>query len=282
LERKAVLFLHPRLESLEIHHAYHDSDIHNPPDEASDIPSDYWRSPIFDADPGPKSTKLRLLQLYQSDINPQALTKILSFPQNLQGFTLTHRNLMRGDRYKNRQEADVFVEALKQQQESLESLNLQGLKACAGGIRLSMFSRLQNLDIGPELLFGWSGRSVRGPEAEFELENLLPPSLRQLTLRCHAFGYPTALRNLEVLANLVVEKPTMLPNLRRVHLIEERHLDESFYFRQECIDAISRYTSFVIGCLQLRGVDCEAEVRQLSPEPWSPSLQELMSALGNT
>jgi len=259
----------------------------NPPDEASDTPLDYWRSPIFDADPGPKSTKLRLLHFYQSDISPQALTKLLSFPQNLQGFTLTHQDLMRSGQYENRQEVEVFVEALRQQKESLEILKLQGLKACIGGIRLYMFSCLQNLEIEVDLLFGRllqgqeSNPVAEGPEVDFDLENLLPPSLKQLTLRYRTINNPVALHRLEALASFVEEKPSMLPNMRYVRLIEEMLEDEIITISQEDIDAIQRRRLDVLDRLQVNGVDGEHKVQELSTEPWSPSLRELMSALGN-
>jgi hypothetical protein len=281
-----VLFLHTGLQSLKIHRAFHRCDLYEPPDQASDTPLDYWRSPVFDADPGPESTNLRTLHFHTSEIDPQALTEILSFPRNLQHFTLTHHNFL--DYMQNGIErgVEIAVEALRQQQDSLESLNIQGLRANPAGTSFGTFSPLQILEISLDLLFGEVAREEASlatagcPGLAFDLEHLLPLPLQQLTVRYRTMN-PVTLHRLEALKSLVSNKQTRLPNLREVFLIEERLEDEPLTIAQELKTAVARRSMVVLETLTSNGVDANHEVKDLEADPYSPRLRELVGYLGN-
>lgn len=161
----------------------------------------------------------------------------------------------------------MALEALRQQKDSLESLNLQGLRAHLVGISLGTFSRLKTLEVGFDLLFGWllqgqdSNYVVEGPEVDFELESLFPPSIQQLTLRYCMINNPVAVHRLEALASFVEEKLTMLPNLRHLLLTEEKLENESLTISQESQDVVQRRLLDILHSLKSNGVDGKHEVK---------------------
>lgn len=282
---KSVLFLHPNLKSLDIHHAYHDSDLKDPPDKDSNKPLEYWRSPIFDADPGPMSTNLKALRFHHCKIDAQALEKILSFPRSLKHFTLTHEEFGTVERYQTG--VELVVEALRQQKESLETLNIQGLKVHPAGIRLGSFPQLQILEIGMDLLFGEieQGKdyeSLADPHGlQLDTAYLLPSSLRQITLRYRMVDEPVVLSRLEALERCVVWKLAELPNLRQVSLIEEKLKENSATLSQGFVTAIQQRMAVILEHFVSHGVDAKHEVEELDVEPWSPRLCEMMGYVGN-
>lgn len=279
-----MLFLHPNLESLEVHHATHGADMQDPPDEDSDIPMDYWRSPIFDADPGPSSTNLRTLSFHQCEIDLQALTKILSFPKELQHFTLIAYNFHPSNLAQGIQTA---FEALRQQRHSLETLNIQGLKAHTDGIRLGNFLRLRILETGAAMLFGGfipegiNNLVAGGSPLGFDLEGIFPRSLQQLTLRYRTVDLPITVRRLEAMASWVKEKPDELPDLRRVLLIEEKRETECLAISPDVKETFEGRLVILRERLTSIGVDVKHEVEEFEPEPWPPRLQEVMGYVGN-
>ena len=189
LEEKAVLFLYPTLRSLDTDYAYHERDLVNPPPEDSDTAEDYWRSAIFDADPGPRSTNLKTLQFYLSEINPSALMKILSFPRSLEHSTLTHLDHLDHLANRIRQESELVIEALRRQQHSLTSLVLQGIEVSSVGILIGTFDQLRALDIDFDMLFGGDCRYNNqtnippGPHLLSDINTYLPSSLESLNVR---------------------------------------------------------------------------------------------------
>lgn len=229
--------------------------------DPSDDPSDYWRSPIFEVDQGPKSTNLRTLCFYQSEIDPQALTKILSFPRYLQHFTLTHHDFLTGRQSEIRRGVEMAVRALTQQQGSLESLELRGLTPHSTGIGLSRFSRLQTVDMDFASLFGNlvgvrdTTTAMGRPNLGYNLHSLLPVTLQQLFLRYRLMDGPVILHRLEALKSLFSCTPALLPNLKQVHLIEKKLKDESPTFSREFRNAVDWRLDAVLKQLKLNGVD---------------------------
>jgi hypothetical protein len=218
------------LRSLDVHHAYHRCDLENPPNEDSDTAAECWRSPILDADTGPKSTNLKTLRFYLSESDPEALTKILSFPRGVEHFTLTHMNYLDFRQHEVPREPELIVEALRQQESSLTSLDLQGIKASSVGIRLESFTRLRALAADFDALFGGIRREYdtrilsQGPKDSPDLKTFLPPGLESLTLRYRIAtdGLEMIFTNFELLGRVVVGQASFLPMLQKLCLVEEK------------------------------------------------------------
>jgi hypothetical protein len=242
---------------------------------------DYWQSPIFEADPGPKSTNLRALRFHESEIDPQALEKILSFPRHLEHFQLTHQNFLDYQQDDIRRGVNLVIEALLQQQVSLESLRIQGLEKTAYGMYLDSFRKLRLLETSFELLFGDVGRKSGGADSFFDLNRLLPSSVQQLTLRYRLIDDPIVVHRLETLSSLVATKATRLPNLRQLILAEERPGDKPALLAQGLEEAIRHVLDVILRCSTLSGIDARHEVKSLEANPWSPRLREMMGFCGN-
>jgi hypothetical protein len=229
LDRKAVLFLHPTLISLDVHHADHDCDLDHRPDESSDTALNYWRSPIFDADPGPVSTNLKTLRFTLCEIHPAALSNILSFPRDLEHFTFTYHKYMAYEQKKTPPCFDLVVEALEQQQHSLVSLEVRGFQLASARAQLGSFERLAKLDIDFEMWFGGSWNEHASVteccgKPSFELDKFFPPCLKQLTFRFGIIVEPVCkdLQRLDFLGKMVADQAKLMPNLQKIVLLEEK------------------------------------------------------------
>lgn len=290
LERKAVLFLHPTLKSLNIHHAYHGCDILNPPDETSDIAEEYWRSPVFDADPGPRSTNLQTLRFHLSEIDPEALHKILSFPRSLQHFTLTHWDYLGSKQPEVRREPELIIVALMQQQHSLKSLDLQYLKASSAGISLHPFVRLRTLDIGFDTLFGGARQDSNtmilptGPTCSHGLDKFLPSCLRSLILRYRISSNLLELnvRRVEILERVAADQKGSLPMLQNMCLIEEKPEGDGFVLASDARDEFEQRLEAVRRRLVSNGVRVVRENKVTPTDPYSRKLWRAMKKLGSS
>jgi hypothetical protein len=87
---------------------------------------------------------------------------------------------------------------------------------------------------------------------------------------------PVALHRLEALKSLVSNKPTRLPNLRKVFLIEERLEDEPLTVAQELKTSVERRSMVILETLTSNDVDANQDVKDLEADPYSPRLRELI------
>ena len=261
LERKAVLFLHPTLDSVEVHHAYHERDLLDPPAEDSNTPVEYWRSPIFDADLGPGSTRLKTLRLFLCEIDPAALIKILSFPRDLEHLTLTYPDYASHWVRVAPAPIDAVCMAMEQQKHSLISLNVHGLDRYYPKPEFDTFKRLKDLNIDLDMLCGaWDEDSsvlADDHEPSFGLDKLFPLSLEKLTIRYRLLRGERRqdVQRFECLEKCLANQNRMLPSLQTLVLVEEKYVDKNYGSLQDVGEEIKKQLARIQKCLIHNGVD---------------------------
>jgi hypothetical protein len=272
------------LISLDVHHADHDCDLPNPPDESSDTATDYWRSPIFDADPGPASTNLKTLRFTLCEIHPTALGKILSFPRDLEHFTLTYHKYLDYEHKKVLPRFDLVVEALEQQQHSL----VHGFQLASARSQLGSFKRLERLDIDFEMWLGglWNEHAAvtaDGGKPSFELDKLFPPCLKQLTFRFGTIEEPVCknVQQFEFLRRIATDQARLLPNLQCLGLIEAKLASEAQSSSHNISDEIDAKLVAMKQCFKANGIEMFRETKLVEADPYSPRLRNMMGRLGN-
>lgn len=287
LERKAVLFLHPTLDSLVVHHAYHERDLLDPPAEDSNAPVDYWRSPIFDADLGPGSTSLKTLRLFLCEIDPAALIKILSFPRDLEHFTLTYPDYASHRVRVAPAPIDAVCIALEQQKHSLISLNVHGLNQCYPKPEFDTFKRLKDLSIDLDMLCGaWDEDSsvlTDDHEPSFGLDKFFPPSLEKLTVRYRLLRGERRqdVYRFECLEKCLADQSRILVSLQTLVLVEEKYVDRIYGSLQDVGEEMRKQIARIQERLICNGVAMLQETELLEADPYSPRLRDLMGYHGN-
>jgi hypothetical protein len=163
LRENIHIFAHPTLEDLVIRRAQLDH-------------------PGFDLIEQPHQTGLKKLHLIECDINDDALSDILEFPEGLVEFVMVQTAEPAPELEKSSDNIGDYIDALKSASHSLESIvidfpTLTGLKA----LRMRDFTALKTLRINWDYqLFGKSSRKAR----------------------MHSVGIPPELKTLEFLNEL--------------------------------------------------------------------------------
>ncbi|KAI1102420.1 hypothetical protein F4804DRAFT_265013 [Jackrogersella minutella] len=133
-----------------------------------------------------RQTQLKSLMLSECVVSVEALGAILSFPRALQSFSLCEKFYHRHDYFNDRfavEDTDTFNQAIAQQSESLEHLQLFRHSQFSDtgktlALSLSNFPVLEHLQLGPFLSLRINAqRSFR-----YILEPPVPPSLKSLWL----------------------------------------------------------------------------------------------------
>lgn len=253
-----------------------------------DTAVDYWRSPIFDADPGPASTNLKVLRLHLCEIHPAALGKILSFPRDLEHFTFTYYQYMDYEQKQTPPRLDLVLEALKQQQCSLKSLNVHGHGMASSRAHLGSFLRLDSLDINLDMWFAgiWNentSTSAQNRKPLYELDGFFPPNLKQLTLRYQRVEEHLSrnAQRFETLDRILSDQTRLLPSLQRLLLIEERLVSATLTPLQPDNKKTEKQLDTIMEQFRSNTVDVVHEVWLVEADPYSPRLRDMMGRMGN-
>lgn len=174
-----------------------------------------------------------------------------------------------------------------QQQDSLESLDIQGLLEHPKGLCLGNCAQLQTLGTSLDLLFGTVGQVndstsvAEGPHLSFDIGSLLPLCLQQLTVRHCMTGDLVIIHRSEALEALLDKNQRRLPSLVQSCVVEEKLEGERTTIPEELMRDVQHRLSLTLPCLISDGVDVKNEAKELEAGPYSPRLRNVMGDLGH-
>ncbi|KAL3417203.1 hypothetical protein PVAG01_11203 [Phlyctema vagabunda] len=186
----------------------------------------------FESPEQPSETALKELNLYECDINDEALSDLLLFPEALKSFTMTQREEPVPALEESSDDVEDYILALHSAQHSLESITIDfAALGAENALRLRDFQVLSSLRLRDYQLFGQSSNSPR-------LYSVGLPSTLEVLEFVNPLGQDDVVT--ELLGNTIEQKDILARKWRK--MIALGKLEELPARILEACDAVENFT----------------------------------------